>query len=96
MMTFYLLLFYWERHGGSAPDTESNLSIRSRSTKKVDLLIVFNIFSRLRDKNVATELLRKRRDIMIQSPVYDMILEEGIEKGRNEGLSQKEIHKLKK
>ncbi|GEM_PF-1529206 len=30
---------------------------------------------------------------MIESPVYDMILEEGIEKGRLEGMQQGELRK---
>jgi predicted transposase/invertase (TIGR01784 family) len=34
------------------------------------------------------ELIKRRRDIMIDSPVYDLIIQEGIEKGIEKGIEQ--------
>ena len=55
---------------------------------KSDLLTSLTLLTGMRDKDIAGELLRRRRDIMIESPVYDMIIEEGIHKGLQEGIQK--------
>ena len=65
----------------------SDLSSSFRS----DLLTIFAIFLGLRDKEVAKLFIRKRREFMIESPIYDLIKEEGREEGLREG--RKEGHK---
>ncbi|MGI6457369.1 MAG: hypothetical protein ACOX5R_17370 [bacterium] len=56
---------------------------------KADILTALTIFAGLRDKQLATQLLERRRDIMIESVAYELIkgegIEEGIKKGREEG-----------
>lgn len=59
---------------------------------KADLLTATAIFAGLKDKKLGTWLIERRRDIMIQSPVYDFIEEEGIKKGiiigKKEGIEE--------
>lgn len=45
---------------------------------KADLLTILTIFAGLKGKEIVEELLRRRRDIMIESVAYDLIKEEGI------------------
>ena len=54
--------------------------------KKSELLTSLALLAGLVDKDIAGKLLLRRKDIMIESPVYDMIKEEGIRKGLQEGL----------
>jgi len=67
------------------PETE-RLIYESKSPKMVDNLMIFSILTGLRDKNLSLEIIKRRRDIVVESPVYDMILQEGMLKGRQEGL----------
>jgi hypothetical protein len=43
---------------------------------KADLLIAMAIFTGFKDKNLALQLIKRRRDIMRRSPTYDIFLEE--------------------
>lgn len=52
--------------------------------KKADLLTALSIFTGMKDANLAQTLWKRRRDIMIESPVYDMILKEGKLEDKNE------------
>ena len=38
--------------------------------ERSDLLTIFTMFTGLVDKSLATDLLKRRRDIMVESPVY--------------------------
>jgi predicted transposase YdaD len=66
------------------------------------MLTIFGILLGLRDKKLAFDYYRRRRDIMIKSPMYDWILEEGIEKEKIEiaqkmkiaGIDSKQISTL--
>lgn len=55
---------------------------------KADLLTAMAIFTDMRDKELAQRLMERRRDIMIQSPIYDIIKEEGIREGMKEGVKE--------
>jgi hypothetical protein len=48
---------------------------------KADLLTAMAIFTGMRDKELAQRLMERRRDIMIQSPIYDIIKGEGMREG---------------
>ena len=63
---------------------ESDLDRRD----KADLLTALAIFSGFRGEEIVRELLRRRRDIMIESPAYEIIKEEGIREGLQQGLQQ--------
>jgi predicted transposase/invertase (TIGR01784 family) len=65
---------------------------------KSDLLTALTFFAGMRDQSVATTLLKRRRDLMIESPVYDMIKEEGLEQGIEQGIEQglQEVEKREK
>jgi hypothetical protein len=59
---------------------------------KADLLTAMAIFTGFKDKNLALELIKRRRDLMRRSPTYDIFAEE-IEKEKKdewmrEGLQQ--------
>ncbi|HGE70995.1 TPA: hypothetical protein ENX78_09180 [Candidatus Poribacteria bacterium] len=55
---------------------------------KADLLTAMAIFAGLRDRNLGVWLAERRRDIMIKSPVYEFIKEEGMKEGMKEGIQQ--------
>jgi len=59
---------------------------------KANLLSAMAIFAGLKDEKLGIWLAERRRDIMIESPVYEFIREEGIkeglEKGKKEGIEQ--------
>jgi len=55
----------------------SNLERRD----KADLLTALSIFSGFKGEKIVRSLLKRRRDIMIESPAYDIIKEEGIKEG---------------
>ncbi len=61
-------------------------------TEKADLLTALGLFAGLRAESLAQRLFERRRDIMIQSPMYDLIkregLLEGIEKGIEKGMER--------
>ena len=60
------------------------LPARERS----DLLTIFAIFLGMRDRGLARHFIQNRRELMFESPVYDMIKEEGIEEGMEKGLQK--------
>ena len=55
---------------------------------KADLLTAMAIFTGLKNKDLAARLIERRRDIMIQSPAYEIIKRDGLEEGRKEGLKE--------
>jgi len=55
---------------------------------KADLLTALAIFSGFRGQEMVRELIRRRRDIMIESPAYEIIKEEGIREGLQQGIRQ--------
>ena len=55
---------------------------------KGDLLTALAIFAGLRDKNITMELIRRRRDIMIESFAYEIIKREGREEELIEGVQK--------
>ena len=55
----------------------SNLPSGERS----DLLTIFAIFLGMRDQDLSAQFIHKRRELMIESPVYDLIVEEGRAEG---------------
>ena len=55
---------------------------------KGDLLTALAIFAGLRSKDITMELIRRRRDIMIESFAYEIIKREGREEGLVEGVQQ--------
>ena len=59
--------------------------------QKADLLTATAIFTGLKDKQLASELIKRRRDIMIESPIYELIKEEGKLEGRMEGKIEGKI-----
>jgi predicted transposase/invertase (TIGR01784 family) len=63
---------------------------------KSDFLTALAFFTGMRDENLAKELFIKRRDLMIESPVYDWIVEEGVEKGVEKGKLDDAKKMLKK
>ncbi len=66
-------------------------------SQKSDLLTALAIFAGMRDKSIAEELVRRRRDIMIESATYDIfkrdILQEGIQQGIQQGQLE-EAHEM--
>ena len=57
-------------------------------SEKADLLTAMAIFAGLKSREMAMELVRRRRDIMIQSAAYEIIKEEGIREGIKQGIQQ--------
>ena len=55
---------------------------------KADLLTAMAIFAGLKDRNLALQLIERRRDIMIQSAAYEIIKEDGRKEGLQEGLEK--------
>ena len=53
---------------------------------KADLLAILTIFAGFKDRTFVEELLRRRRDIMIESVAYEIIKEEGIAEGLERGI----------
>lgn len=56
------------------------------TSSKADLLTALVIFSGFRREEIVRELLRRRRDIMIESPAYEIIKEEGLREGLQQGM----------
>jgi len=63
---------------------KSNLGRRD----KADLLTALLIFSGFKGENIVRSLLKRRRDIMIESPAYDIIKEEGLQQGMLEDAKE--------
>ena len=55
---------------------------------KSDLLTALAIFAGLKDEELMMELFKRRRDIMIESPAYELIKREGFEEGVREGMER--------
>jgi len=62
--------------------------------EKADLLSALAIFAGLKDEDIATKLLKRRRDIMIESPTYRLIKEEGIREGMLEEAKEMVLEAL--
>ncbi len=71
--------------GLSLTNDAERLIYSSGDEHKADNLTILTILTGLRDPVLSLELIKRRRDIMIQSPVYDLILQEGIEQGIERG-----------
>ena len=56
--------------------------------EKADLLTAMAIFAGLKDKDLALNLTRRRRDIMKESYAYEIIKKEGFEEGFGEGFGE--------
>lgn len=69
-----------------------------RETKS-DLLTSLTIFAGLRSKQLCKILMERRRDLMFESPGYDIlmqaVMEKGIEKGMEKGMEQGRIEGMK-
>ena len=55
---------------------------------KADMLTILTLLSGIVSKALAEVLLYRRRDIMIESPAYELIKREGIEEGVKKGLKE--------
>ncbi len=64
------------------------LIYESNAPEKFDKLTILAILTSMRDMDVFRELLRRRRDIMVQSPGYEWIVAEGFEKGMQKGWQE--------
>ena len=58
---------------------------------RADLLAILTIFAGFKDRELVEELLRRRRDIMIESIAYEIIKEEGMREGMREGIEKGEL-----
>lgn len=56
---------------------------------KADLLTAMAIFAGLKSEALTRKLVERRRDIMIESAAYDIIKEDGIKEGLQQGILQK-------
>ena len=59
-----------------------------KTRQKADLLSAMAIFAGLKNKELGIWLAERRRDIMIESPVYEFIKKEGFKEGLEKGLEQ--------
>lgn len=60
---------------------------------KADMLTSMAILSGLASPDLPLGIIRRRRDIMIESAAYDIIKQEGIEEGIEKGI-ERDIRKL--
>lgn len=90
------------RHGHEVfLDAENLLYNSSMSpSDKGDMLTTMAILSGLISKDLAAELIRRRRDMMIESAAYDLIKQEGklegIQEGKLEGKLEGIVESVKK
>ena len=56
--------------------------------KRADLLASLAIFAGLKDAGMAKIFMERRRDLMIESPVYELIKQEGRQEGKQEGKQE--------
>ena len=57
---------------------------------KADLLTMLTIFAGFKDRGLVEELLRRRRDLMVESVAYEIIKEEGLREGMEKGMEKGE------
>ena len=57
-------------------------------TERSDLLTIFAILMGMRDTVVTQQIIDRRRELMIESPFYEMIKAEGREEGFEKGLEK--------
>jgi predicted transposase YdaD len=92
MGKIYLYPFLPLANGGEKliedADTAIYESYEISREEKADLLTAMAIFAGLKDKKLGAWLIERRRDIMIESPIYDLIKEEGIKEGKKEGKKE--------
>jgi len=92
MGKIYLYPFLPLTNGGEKliedADTAIYESYEISREEKADLLTAMAIFAGLKDKKLGAWLIERRRDIMIESPIYDLIKEEGIKEGKKEGKKE--------
>ncbi len=55
---------------------------------KANLLTALGIFAGLREETLAQRLFERRRDLMIESPMYTLIKNEGVKEGIERGLEE--------
>lgn len=55
------------------------------SPEKADLLAAFTIFAGFKGRDLVRQLVERMRDLMIQSHAYDIIKQEGIQQGVQQG-----------
>ena len=88
----HLLPYVVLMRGGLARVDEIDRRILETSAlpneEKWDLLTVLDIYTGMHNRKLAQALGKKRRELMIESPIYREILEEGKAKGRVEGREQ--------
>ncbi|MCP5485301.1 MAG: Rpn family recombination-promoting nuclease/putative transposase [Spirochaetales bacterium] len=88
----HLLPYVVLMRGGLARVDEIDRRILETSAlpneEKWDLLTVLDIYTGMHDRKLAQALGKKRRELMIESPIYREILEEGLSKGRAEGEAE--------
>jgi predicted transposase YdaD len=63
--------------------------------EKSDLITIFTVFIGLKDMEVARLLANKRREIMIESPFYEVIKQEGKVEGKAEGKAEGKVESLR-
>ena len=78
------------RHGEDLLDQADSLLYQSALSRedKADMLTVMTIFSGLISDKLPRMLVAKRRDIMIESAAYDVIKQEGLSEGLQQGKIQ--------
>lgn len=78
------------RHGEQCLwEAETHIYNSSLPTEeKADLLTAMTMFAGLKDKQLAKELVRRRRDLMIESYGYEIIKKEGYDEGLQQGLKR--------
>ena len=76
------------RHGEEMMETADSLIYNSPLPRgdKADMLTAMAILSGLVSKELPRMLLGRRRDIMIESAAYDLIKEDGIKEGIQQGM----------
>jgi len=87
-----LLPFVPAMEGGSEAVWEAEKRIYESELPvedKADLLTAMAIFAGLKSEALTRKLVERRRDIMIESAAYDIIKEDGIKEGLQQGILQK-------
>jgi hypothetical protein len=77
-------------------DRKINDSIEINREEKSDLMTSMAIFAGFKSKDLAMQIIKRRRDIMMESPTFDILkellgedyLEKGLQQGLQRGLQQ--------